>query len=169
MLFRSVVFDLLTPDRNPAVLGYGLGSQADEQRRIGDLNVTPVQVDGSDARFDLAVFLWDLPTNITGVFEYDKNRFSPTSVKKWVRQYQAILELIVKLPDMTLQELYQQIEMVERTYSQRETNRHHDRARKTLRLAKRKAVALTPSKATASESAHPGTNATTTGAWGEEK
>lgn len=167
--FFQVVFDLLTPDRNPAVLGYGLGSQADEQRRIGDLNVTPVEVDGSDARFDLAMFLWDLPTNITGVFEYDKNRFSPTSVKKWLRQYQAILELIVKLPDLTLQELYQQIDEVERKYSQRQTNQHHDRAREKLRLAKRKAVALTPSKAKTSEPSHRGANETPTGSGGEEK
>lgn len=142
--FFQVLFDLLTPERNPPVFGYGLGSQVDEQRRIGDLTVTPVQVDGSDARFELAVFLWDLPANITGVFEYDKNRFSPTSIEKWVRQYQAILELLVDSPDMNLRELYERLDAKERSHSYQKQDTYTNRARQKLTFAKRKAVPLSP-------------------------
>ncbi|MDF1845006.1 MAG: condensation domain-containing protein [Rubripirellula sp.] len=140
----QVVFDLLTPDRNPAVFGYGLGAQVAERRQIGNLTATPIKVDGSDARFDLAVFLWDSPSAMAGVFEYDANRFSLSSVKKWVWQFQSTLDLLVDSPDMKLQDLYERLGAKDRHYSYQNRDTYTNRARQKLTLAKRKAVPLTP-------------------------
>lgn len=138
----QVVFDLLTPDRNPSVFGYGLGVQLAEQRKIGKLTATPFQVDGSDSRFDLAVFLWDSPAAVSGVFEYDENRFRASSVKKWVWQFQTIIELIVASPDMKLQELYERLKARERDHSHQTRNNYTNRARQKLALTKRKALPI---------------------------
>lgn len=151
--FFQVVFDLLTPDRNPSIFGYGLGAQVEERRKIGNLTATPVQVDGSDSRFDLAVFLWDSPAAVSGVFEYDQNRFRSSSVKKWVWQFQTIIEMIVASPDMKLQELYERLEARERDHSHQTRNNYTSRARQKLTFAKRKALPISrmPEDKSASE------------------
>ena len=57
----QIQFSLLTPDHNPAVYGYGLGSGNIETLTLPGLTLTPVDVQYENARYDIAVFLWDMP------------------------------------------------------------------------------------------------------------
>ncbi len=98
----QVVFDVLTPDRNPAVFGYGLGTGAGETRRLGPTTATPIEIEGDVARFDLAAFLWDTPAGVRGALEYSTDLFDDATVSVMIRDYEAVLRRVVREPEVDL-------------------------------------------------------------------
>ncbi len=98
----QVVFDFLTPDKNPALYGYGLSSTVSEELNLPDLQVTPMDVEGGVARFDIAVFIWDQPEAMTGTFEYSKDLFDKDTIRHWIDLCIKTLGFAVATPDMKL-------------------------------------------------------------------
>lgn len=87
----QVVFDFLTPDLNPAVLGYGLSSRVQEDLQLPGLVVSPMDIDNGISRFDLAVFLWDSPHELAGSVEYSTELFDKEFVQRMVEDLRRIL------------------------------------------------------------------------------
>ncbi|MCZ6507304.1 MAG: condensation domain-containing protein, partial [Acidobacteria bacterium] len=108
-LYR-VVFDLLTPDRNPAVYGYGLSSPVQETVRIGDLSLVPVPLECGIARFDIAVFIWDMPDGLAGSFEFSTDLFDTGTIQVMIDAYAELLRTIVNEPDARLSALVEQLD-----------------------------------------------------------
>ncbi len=101
----QVVFDILTPDHNPALFGYGLSSTVRETLSLPDLQVTPMDVEGGIARFDIAVFIWDQPDGLAGTFEYSTDLFDSSTIVNMIENFSAILSLVIKKPEIRLDAL----------------------------------------------------------------
>ena len=138
----QVVFDVLTPDRNPAVFGYGLSSEVQEQLQIGDLRVTPMDVEGGEARFDLAVFLWDMPTGFSGTFEYSSDVYDRSTIARLVSNYESLLGHVTADVAAPLSRLCEQLRRSDQEFVGRQADEYNLRARKTLMATKRKIIAV---------------------------
>lgn len=138
----QMVFDVLTPDRNPPVFGYGIASEIHAETQIGDLRVTPMDVEGGEARFDLAVFLWDLPAGITGTFEYSDDVYDRSTVGRLVNNYESQLKHAVAHPDAPLAGLREQLRQSDQEFCARQAADYNLRARKTLMATRRKIIAV---------------------------
>ncbi len=101
----QVQFSLLTPDRNPAVYGYGLEMGQIETIELPGLVMTPVQVKFDNARYDIAIFLWDMPDGIEGTLEYSRDLFEHATMERFVARYLTILSSVLDNPQIRLQEL----------------------------------------------------------------
>ncbi len=106
----QIEFSLFTPDRNPAVYGYGLGSGPLEELRLGGLVVNTLDVDYPISRFDLALFLWDLPDRIAGAFEYATDLFEPATIAAIARDFQELLRAAMEYPDAPISVLVNRLE-----------------------------------------------------------
>lgn len=101
----QVQFSLLTPDVNPAVYGYGLEMGAIERVELPGLVMTPMEVPYDNARYDVAVFLWDLADGIRGTIEYSRDLYEPATMKAVVERYEALLAAVVRDPGQPLAQL----------------------------------------------------------------
>lgn len=105
----QVQFSLLTPDRNPAVYGYGLAMGEVEQVELDGLQMSPVQIAFDNARYDIAVFLWDMPGAIQGTLEYSRDLYEPETIARLVKRYETVLRAVVKQPTISLSALLAQL------------------------------------------------------------
>jgi non-ribosomal peptide synthetase component F len=103
-------FTLLTPDRNPAVYGYGM-SAVQEVIHLPGLEMSAVEVEGGISRFDLAVFIWDLPQGLCGTVEYGTDLFERATIARMIALYERLLQLIVAAPQAALSELLAQLDL----------------------------------------------------------
>ncbi len=101
----QVQFSLLTPDRNPAVYGYGLEMGQIETIELPGLVMSPVEVKFDNARYDIAIFLWDMPEGIEGTLEYSRDLFEPSTMERFVERYKTLLNCVLANPQIRLQEL----------------------------------------------------------------
>ncbi len=101
----QIQFSLLTPDRNPAVYGYGLEMGQIETIELPGLTMSPVEVKFDNARYDIAIFLWDMPAGIHGTLEYSRDLYESATMERFVRRYRALLEAVVANPMAPLQDL----------------------------------------------------------------
>ena len=136
----QVVFDLLTPDHNPAVFGYGLSSPVTEGLELAGLTMAPLDVEGGIARFDLAVFIWDLPKGLKGTFEYRTDLFEPESIVRMTQHFEMLLQHIVAEPDVGLEMLVGEIKDADRQQQITEQKADKDRARQKLIKSRRKSI-----------------------------
>lgn len=100
--FYDVVFDVLTIDRNPGIFGYGLAGMPTEDLTWGKFHATSYPIEYANARFDLAVFLWDQPAGFAGAIEYRKELFGQQTIERWIDSFKAVLGSIVRDPDATV-------------------------------------------------------------------
>jgi len=136
----QVVFDLLTPDHNPAVYGYGLSSAVMERLQLADLSVTPMDIEGGIARFDIAVFIWDLPEGLSGTFEFSADLFTAATVARLVEQFQILLEVVVAAPDLKLSALVERLEAAEQQQQISQEKALKDFAGQKLKNMKRRPI-----------------------------
>ena len=106
----QVQFSLLTPDHNPAVYGYGLATRAIETLELPGLVMTPVAVQYDNARYDIAVFLWDMPQGIQGTIEYSTDLFEDATIARMVHRYETLLRFVVDRSDVSLAALVARLE-----------------------------------------------------------
>ncbi|MFJ9818692.1 amino acid adenylation domain-containing protein [Streptomyces sp. NPDC101151] len=72
--------------------------QAEPQLSLGELKVTPVEVDFSIAKFDLTLDLRETPDGLAGAVEYSTALFDRATVQRFVRHYTALLTSIADAP-----------------------------------------------------------------------
>lgn len=101
----QVQFSLLTPDHNPAVYGYGLEMGQIETVQLPGLVMSPVPIKFDNARYDIAIFLWDMPGGIEGTLEYSRDLFEPATMQRLVERYEAVLRAVIEKPAATLSDL----------------------------------------------------------------
>ena len=101
----QVQFSLLTPDRNPAVYGYGLEMGQIETIKLPGLVMSPVEIKFDNARYDIAIFLWDMPEGIEGTLEYSRDLYEPATMERFVERYKTLLNCVLANPRIRLQEL----------------------------------------------------------------
>ena len=101
-------FTLLTPDHNPAVYGYG-AAEVMETVALGDLTMTPLRVEYGAARFDVSIFIWDLPQGLGGTVEYSTDLFDASTVARMVDDYRVVLNRVVAEPDIRLGSLVEHL------------------------------------------------------------
>ncbi len=101
----QVQFSLLTPDVNPAVYGYGLDTGSIETVQLPGLVMTPWHVPFNNARYDIAVFLWDMPAGICGTMEYARDLYDASTMERMARRYEALLTAVVERPESRLSDL----------------------------------------------------------------
>ena len=105
-------FTLLTPDRNPAVYGFGM-SRVMETIQLGDLIMTPVEIEGGISRFDLAIFIWDMPEGLCGTIEYCTDLFEDASITRVIAGFKILLEFVVADPDLRLLRLIERLDKLQ--------------------------------------------------------
>lgn len=106
--FFQVELTLLTPDHNPAVYGYAM-SELSEVRRLPGLTLRPLAVEGGVARFDISIFLWDMPDGLDGTAEYCTDLFEASSIARLLARYERVLRQVVANPDVRLSALARQL------------------------------------------------------------
>ena len=134
----EVEFSLLTPDHNPAVYGYGLGSGNIETLALPGLVMTPVDVRYENARYDIAVFLWDMPQGIHGTIEYSSDLFDPDTIERMAQRYEVVLRAVVRRPEATLEELVGELEKLDQQSRTAAAESFEAAAKKKLGAIKRR-------------------------------
>jgi non-ribosomal peptide synthetase component F len=71
----------------------------------GGIRLSPQHLDFGSAKFDLAVFLWDTPHGIDGVWNFSTSLFDAVSVERMARSYQNFLASAVADPGARLSQL----------------------------------------------------------------
>lgn len=142
----QVEFTLLTPDHNPAVYGYGLSSTVMETLDLPGLTVTPWDVEGGVARFDVAVFLWDLPEGLGGAVEYSRDLFEPATIARLVDRFETLLRWVVAEPDARLSGLVQRLREAERQHHISQEKSYKETVHQKLKSTKRRTKFQIPSE-----------------------
>lgn len=130
-------FTLLTPDRNPAVYGYGM-SPVMETITFSGLTMTPFEVENGIARFDLAVFIWDMPDGLQGTVEYNTDLFETTTVARLVKNFATLSRLIVTQPEVRLNAVIEQLAMQSRQQQIIQEKSYKENMQRKLKNLKRK-------------------------------
>jgi len=134
----QVEFTLLTPEHNPAVYGYGLSSTVRETLNLPGLTVTSWDVEGGVARFDVAVFIWDLPEGLSGAVEYSTDLFEPATIARLGEQFETLLRWVVAEPDARLRGLVQRLNEAERQQHISQEKFYKETAHQKLKSVKRR-------------------------------
>lgn len=128
----EVVFYLLTPDRNPAVYGFGL-SEVAETIELQDLTMTPLEAECGVARFDIVVLMWDMPDGISGTVEYRTELFDPATITRLVDQFVTVLRLVAARPDVRLDTIVSRLDEEEQQQQRLKEQADKDVAYQKLR------------------------------------
>jgi non-ribosomal peptide synthetase component F len=136
----QVVFDVLTPDRNPAVFGYGLQSKVMERRSLGELTMQPMAVEGGTSRFDLAAFLWDMPGSVSGVLEYSTALFDRSTIALMAGRFQTLLSRAASGPDARVHTLLEGFDEQRPRQEIRDRAGYSNLLRERLKRSKRKSI-----------------------------
>lgn len=136
----QVVFDLLTPDHNPAVYGYGMLTGPVETLEFAGLRITPFDFEYNISRFDLAVFIWDFPEGFTGVCEYCADLFEPATMIRLVKNYEILLNHIVADPAARLQTLIARLDLEDRQNRLAAEQTYQETMHQKLKQIKRRPV-----------------------------
>jgi hypothetical protein len=136
----QVVFDLLTPDHNPAVYGYGLSAGALETLELANLRVTSFEFEYNVARFDLAIFIWDFPEGLAGAFEYGADLFEPATVARLVEHFEILLNHVVADPDARVKALVERLDREDRQRQMAKEKTHQDAVHEKLKQSKRRPI-----------------------------
>jgi len=136
----QVEFALLTPDHNPAVYGYGLQSPVQCSHRLCDLTVKPQDVEGGIARFDISIFLWDLPDMLSGVLEYSAELFDQSTITGMLACFEDLLGRAVAAPDSTLDDLVEHVRKTDRLRSESAGTAYDQSSHRKLLEVKRNAA-----------------------------
>ncbi len=67
--------------------------------KIGDLTLTPIDLDTGTAKFDLTLDLTEAPDGIRGWLEFNSELFDPETAARIISHFQTLLEAIVADPD----------------------------------------------------------------------
>lgn len=142
--FYRVVFDYLTPDHNPAVYGYGLRSTVRESVKLGPVDVTPMDVECGVSRFDIAVFLWDMPDGLVGTIEYSTELFEAATVRRLFECLEQVLRAVADKPDTRIGALIERIDDAERTHDAEREASAKQSMRAKLGRVRRRSIRPTP-------------------------
>ncbi len=135
--FFQVEFTLLTPDVNPGIYDGGI-SGVDETIELPDLTISPLEMESGVARFDLAVFLWDMPQGLTGTVEYCRDLFLSQTIEKWIDHYQNILQLVIARPDVRISEAAGQLQAFQSRLDEEKKAQAHTAMRAKFDTLKRR-------------------------------
>jgi len=136
----QVVFDLLTPDYNPAVYGYGLSAGAMETLEFSGLTMTPLEVEYGIARFDIAVFIWDFPDGLVGAFEYCADLLEPATIVRMVENFEILLNHIVADPEIRLNALVERLNLEDRKQKTAKEKIYQEAVHQKLKQIKRRPI-----------------------------
>ena len=67
--------------------------------------MTPISVQYENARYDIAVFLWDMPQGLAGTIEYSTDLFDESTISLLMERYECVLRWVVETPDASLDDL----------------------------------------------------------------
>ena len=134
----NVQFSLLTPDQNPAVYGYGLAMDDIERIELPGLVMTPVHVQYDNARYDVAVFLWDMPQGVHGTIEYNSDLFDPPTIERLANRYVEVLRAVVLDPRQTLEGLVARLARADQASASKAEESFQASAKDRLRSLRRR-------------------------------
>lgn len=134
----QVVFYLMTPDHNPFVYGFGISPGGDPEEMAG-LTLTPIATECGIARFDIQVLLWDLPSGVSGTFEYSTDLFDSSTIRRMTDLYEGLLTRVVRRADAGTAELVATVDRDDRRLSEFEHEASKRRMRDKLKSLKGRA------------------------------
>jgi len=141
----QIEFSLLTPDKNPAVFGYGLAMGSIETIELPGLVMTPVDVDYDNARYDIAVFLWDMPGGVHGTIEYSSDLFDAATMERLAQRFETVLRSVVERPDAALAELVGTLDAADRDVAAAAEQSHERSMQDKLKSIRRRRARPGPS------------------------
>ncbi len=72
---------------------------------LGNLVISPVDMERETAKFDLTMFMVETDRGLTGSIEYNTNLFNDTTITRMIEHFRILVENIVKSPDHRITEL----------------------------------------------------------------
>ncbi len=111
-----------------------------ETLEFSDLTITPLEVECEVSRYDLAVFLWDMPEGLSGTVEYCVGLFEPATITRMIQHFEAVLRYVVVEPDIRLNELVQKLNEVDRQKQISKDRAYKDSIHRKLKNIKRKSL-----------------------------
>ena len=102
--------------------------------------MSPMDVEGGIARFDLAIFIWDMPMGLQGAFEYRTDLFEPESIARMTEHFETLLHHIIAEPNASLETLVEGINDADRQHQITKQKADKDTARQKLMRSRRKLI-----------------------------
>ena len=107
--FERLVEDL-QPERDPSrpplfQVMFGLQNLPIPEMNLTDLELSSFDVDYGTAQYDLNLSLFEGPAGMVGWFEYNRELFDETTIRRWAAMYQRLLEAVVETPETRLDTL----------------------------------------------------------------
>jgi non-ribosomal peptide synthetase component F len=84
--------------------------------KFADLTLTPLQLNTSKAKFDLALFMQETEQGLVGYWQYNTDIFHPVAIARLSHHFETLLSSIVKNPDTRIDTL----EMLSETEKQKQ-------------------------------------------------
>jgi hypothetical protein len=141
--FERVVEEL-QPERTVAhtplvQVAIGVRNVPEEQLKLGDLKLTPVDLGNQLARLDLTLWVEERGEELSGVWRYRSDIFEPQRIERMSQAFEVLLGSIVAQPQarLTSLEILTESEKQQQIISKRE--REGSNAQK-LKIVRRKAV-----------------------------
>ncbi len=108
-----------------------------------DLTFSNIEIESNTTKYDLTLYMWDSPDELTGAFAYQTDLFEASTILRFIRSFEALLTNIVVEPGArvsTLETLSEEDkqQLIAVNQNRAESNR------KRLASIKRKAVKLSP-------------------------
>jgi amino acid adenylation domain-containing protein len=75
------------------------------QLELPGLTLTPVEMESGTAKFDLTLVMTETEQGLQGIWEYNRDLFDASTIRRMISQFQTLLEGIVAHPDQRLAEL----------------------------------------------------------------
>jgi aspartate racemase len=107
---------------------------------LSGLTLNSVEIDMERAHLDLTVFVWETGQGISGLFEYDTDLFSASTISRMVNHFELLLKNIVANPDARLSELSGAIDRNEPSARAIETREQKESSVMKFRSARPKAI-----------------------------
>jgi non-ribosomal peptide synthetase component F len=93
-----------------------LQNASTETLTLPDLTVTPLEFDAGVVRHDLKLDLTETPAGLTGSFEYKTDLFEATTIARWARDFETLLQNLVAQPNPRLNTLVETLMAADQQY-----------------------------------------------------
>ncbi|RCJ40973.1 non-ribosomal peptide synthetase [Nostoc minutum NIES-26] len=74
-------------------------------KEVSGLNLRALEIDGGTSEFDISVSISEFQQELTGFWEYNTDLFDSLTIKRFIGNFQTLLESIVSNPNQSISEL----------------------------------------------------------------
>jgi len=106
------------------------------------LTLTPIELGGGTAKYDLTLFLEDTEQGLSLTFQYNSDLFEATTINRLANHFETLVGVIAERPEATLSELKAALDEADRSSRSKEKSKKDMFNLERFRILQPKAVRI---------------------------